>query len=474
METQNKIEEQIIPEEILGAEKKQFKQYLFLFSGQQISMLGSSIVSFAIIWWLTITTQSEMMLGIASLVSLGPYVLVAPFSGLLADKFNRKTILIIVDACQAIFTVILSILFLTNHVSVAVIFVILGLRGTAQAFQVPVSMSITPTMVPKKQLSRMNGLSYLFSGLVNIIGPALGAALFAIPGINIGMVLWIDLITFAIAIIPLIIVKIPSVVTPEIEGEQVKESFIMQMSEGYNALKNIKGMLALLFGAMTINFFMSPLMALLPIFVNKVHGGTEVNYALVIGMLQAALVIGGLFMSLFKGFKKPVLIFLISLVFQALCQIALTFVPTDIEGRFWIIGAILFALAIPFSILDVSFITSIQVLIPKEKMGRVIATIMAISPAIRPLGQFLSGVIAEYTGMNIILIISAILAVVSLLAIYLFTPLRNLDSVIQKALAEKEEADTEKIAIDNVHFDEETPVLKPTYQETLEQPTSIK
>ncbi|MHA1125742.1 MAG: hypothetical protein ACTSQX_08955 [Candidatus Heimdallarchaeota archaeon] len=103
METQNKIEEQIIPEEILVAEKKRFKQYLFLFSGQQISMLGSSIVSFAIIWWLTITTQSEMMLGIASLVSLGPYVLVAPFSGLLADKFNRKTILIIVDAQLKLF-----------------------------------------------------------------------------------------------------------------------------------------------------------------------------------------------------------------------------------------------------------------------------------------------------------------------------------------------------------------------------------
>ncbi|MHA1356119.1 MAG: MFS transporter [Candidatus Heimdallarchaeota archaeon] len=398
MGNSNKINEQLILEDVLVTEKKTFKQYLFLFSGQQISMLGSSIVSFAIIWWLTITTQSEMMLGVASLVSLGPYVLVAPFSGMLADKFNRKTILIIVDAFQAIVTVTLSILFLTNHVSTAIIFVILGLRGTAQAFQAPVSMSIAPTMVPKKQLSRMNGLSYLFSGLINIVGPAIGAALFVIPGINLGMVLWVDLITFVIAIIPLIIVKIPSVVKPEEEEEgQVKESFIMQMTEGFTALKNIKGMLALLFGAMTVNFFMSPLMALLPLFVNKVHGGTEVNYALVIGMLQAALVVGGLFMSLFKGFKKPVLIFLFSLIVQACCQIALTFVPTDIAGRFWIIGAILFVLAIPFSILDVSFITSIQVLVPKEKLGRVIATIMAISPAIRPLGQFLSGVIAEYT-----------------------------------------------------------------------------
>lgn len=476
MENSNKIDDKILSEERLVAEKKTFKQYLFLFTGQHISMLGSSIVSFAIIWWLTITTQSEMMLGIASLVSLGPFVLVAPFSGMLADKFNRKTILIIVDAFQAVVTVTLSILFITNHVSVAIIFVVLGLRGTAQAFQVPVSISIAPTMVPKKQLSRINGLSYLFSGLINIVGPAIGAALFAIPGINLGMVLWIDLITFVIAIIPLIIVKIPSVAKPEVEEGQVKESYIMQMSEGFNALKDIKGMLALLFGAMTINFFMSPLMALLPLFVNKVHGGTEVNYALVIGMLQAALVVGGLFMSLFKGFKKPVLIFLFSLIVQACCQIALTFVPTDIAGRFWIIGAILFVLAIPFSILDVSFITSIQVLVPKEKLGRVIATIMAISPAIRPLGQFLSGVIAEYTGMNIILIVSAVLAVVSLLAIYLFTPLRRLDSVIQKALAENEKQEIlkEEIAAVDLHFDKELPIIDPKYQELVDQPTSLK
>ncbi|MFW9922070.1 MAG: MFS transporter [Candidatus Thorarchaeota archaeon] len=443
---------------IIDPETKRFREFLFFFSGQNVSFLGSSIVSFAIIWWLTVTTQSELMLGIASLVSLGPYIFAAPVSGVLADRLNRKMLLIVLDAAQALLTVTLSILFLTNNISIAIILVILGLRGTAQAFHQPVDMAIVPTMVPQKHLSRINGASYLFGGLINIIGPVVGASLLAIPGVNIGMILWIDVITFGIALIPLLIVKIPSVARKTLEVKEEKKSFFAEFAEGFTALKSTKGMIALLFGAMTINFFLSPLMALLPLFVNKVHGGNEVNYATVIGMLQAAIVVGGLIMSFFKGFKKPVLFLLFSVTFQAVCQIALTFIPTDFSGRFWTIGGILFCFALPFAIIDVTFITSIQLMIPREKLGRVIATIMAISPAIRPLGQFLSGIIAEFVGINLVLIVSAILTVVSLLTIYLLTPMRKLDSEINRILTEaKESKNIDSLGME--HSDEEIDIV---------------
>ena len=81
--------------------KKTFRHYLAYWAGQQASLLGSSIVSFAIIWWLTIETQSELMLGIASLVSLGPFVIIAPISGVIADRFSRKTLLITFDALHS-------------------------------------------------------------------------------------------------------------------------------------------------------------------------------------------------------------------------------------------------------------------------------------------------------------------------------------------------------------------------------------
>ena len=443
--------------EVIDDSKRRFRHFLYFFSGQQASLLGSAIVSFAIIWWLTITTQSEMMLGIASLVSLGPFVFAAPISGVIADRFDRKKLLIIIDAFQAVFTSTLSLLFLTNHNSIAAVLVMLGLRGTAQAFHAPISMSIAPTMVPQKHLSRINGLSYLFNGLIYIIGPVIGASLLAIPGINIGMILWADVITFVIALIPLLIITIPKVAQPEVKEEEViKQSFVGQFMEGFNALKAIKGMVALLFGAMAINFLMSPLGALLPLFVNKIHGGTEVSYAIVVGMFQAAIVVGGLLMALFGGFSKPIMFLLFTLLFQVLCQIAIIFIPTSFNGRFWAIGAVLFLYALPFAVIDVSFITSIQLLVPKEKLGRVIATIMMISPAMRPLGQFLSGVIAEFVGINAVLVASGILTAVVFGLIYFLTPMRQLDSVIQKVMAkangtkdreEVKEQDTLEIAI---------------------------
>ncbi|HUU77333.1 MAG TPA: MFS transporter [candidate division Zixibacteria bacterium] len=435
-------EEELTLEAIEG--KSKFKQYLFYFSGQQASLLGSSIVSFAIIWWLTITTQSELMLGIASLVSLGPYIIAAPISGVLADKYNRKTLLITFDALQAMVTVILSILFLTDNISVAIIFVILGVRGTAQAFHQPVSMAVAPTMVPNDKLSRINGLSYLFSGVVNIIGPVVGAALLAIPGINIGMILWIDVGTFAIAMIPLIFIKIPSVTKKEKE-EQEKQSFITQVLDGLNALRGTKGMLALLFGAMLINFFNTPLMALLSLFVNKTHMGNEADYALIVGMFQAAIVVGGLIMSFLRGMKRPVLFMIISVIFMYACQAALAFIPTDFGGRFWAIGSILFLFALPVSVVDVMFITSIQLLVPKEKMGRAIAAIMAIAPAIRPLGQFLSGLIAEFIGISLIFIIASGVGTIVIVILWFATPMKALDKEIARVMKEANGKDKEKI-----------------------------
>ena len=450
--------------EVIDGSKRRFRHFLYFFSGQQISLLGSSIVSFAIIWWLTITTQSEMMLGIASLVSLGPFVFAAPISGVIADRFDRKKLLIIIDAFQAVFTITLSILFLTNHNSIAAVLVMLGLRGTAQAFHAPISMSIAPTMVPQKHLSRINGLSYLFNGLIYIIGPVIGASLLAIPGINIGMILWADVITFVIALIPLLLITIPKVAQPEVkEEEKVKQSFIGQFMEGFNALKATKGMVALLFGAMAINFLMSPLGALMPLFVNKVHGGTEVSYAIVVGMFQAAIVVGGLLMALFKGFSKPIIFLLITLLFQVLCQIAIVFIPTTFGGRFWTIGAVLFLYALPFAVIDVSFLTSIQLLVPKEKLGRVLATIMMISPAMRPLGQFLSGVIAEFVGINAVLIGSAILTAIVFGLIYFLTPLRSLDTVIQEVIAKA-----------NGTKDKEEETLEISKEETERKPLLIQ
>ena len=128
-----------------------FRSYLFFWIGQLVSLLGSSIVQFSIIWYITILTQSPLMLAVASLVGLGTQILLTPIAGVYADRLNRKLIIGIVDFGQAIATMILIILFFLNIASLIHIFFLLMLRGMFQAFHSPTVSAIIPTMVPPKQ-----------------------------------------------------------------------------------------------------------------------------------------------------------------------------------------------------------------------------------------------------------------------------------------------------------------------------------
>lgn len=455
--------------------KKKFRDYLFFFSGQQISILGSTIVSFALIWWLSETTNSELMLGLASLCSLGPFLLVAPFSGVIADRVKRKPLLVTVDSLQSLFTVILTIIFMVYFVPnpddptviankmllIAFVFVTLGLRGVMQAFHSPVVSAMVPSMVPQKHISRINGASYLVSGVINVIGPAIGALL--LNAIDISLIMWLDIITFAIAVIPLILIKIP-LAQKQIEGKQ--PTFFAQFKEGINVLKDIKGLLAFMLGATLINFFFSPIGTLLPLFISKVHLGGKENYALVIGLLQAGTIVGALFMTFFKGFKKKVRSIVICVVILFLGQGLLITIPNSINARFILIGFILFISLIPNAMANTTFSTSLQVIVPKEKMGRVFSVVMFMVMAITPIGTFLSGLIGEYVPMGILFTVSSVLGVISFLSIYFFSPARYLDNVIEQriALLKKAEEDSaeEEETIELIHeeIDDSTKIVE--------------
>ena len=437
--------------EIDAEEKRRFRHFLFFFSGQQISILGSSVVSFVLIWWITETTQSELMLGLASLCSLLPYLFVAPFSGVVADKANRKMLLLVVDALQASFTVALTIIFMfyydpnssTNNIPFLIgsIFVTLGLRGAMQAFHSPTVGAMIPTMVPQKHLSRMNGLGYLINGVINVGGPALGALLLGVLGISFTM--WIDLITFAIAVIPLIFIKIPSISK---EARKERPPFFTEFKEGINAIRDIKGLFALIFIASLINFFFSPVSTLLPIFVSKVHGGDENNYALVIGLLQVGMIAGGLFMTFFKGFKNNIRASITCICIMFAGMASLIFVPNTIGARFWLIGIVLFLTMITNPAANVSLSTSLQLIVPKDKMGRVSSVMGFLAMAISPLGNFLSGVIGEFVPIGILFTASAVIGFVLMITIYFLSPAKHLDREIKlkmEAIAAKKLDETE-------------------------------
>ncbi len=372
----------------IQASQTTFRSYLFFWSGQLVSLLGSSIAQFVIIWWITLETGSPLYLSIASLLGFAPMVILGPFAGVLVDRWSRRALIGIVDFLQALVTVVLIFLFWLGGVSYWQVLALLALRGVFQAFHTPAVSAIIPLMVPKPKLSRINGLNYLFSGAVNLTGPVVAALL--LEFLKIDQILWIDACTFLVAVIPLLIIGIPSV-----RKKQDKSSFRKDFVEGLAFIKNARGFVPFLMLATALNFLLTPLSTLLPYYVKFDHLGEAPDLAIVMAFFQGGILAGGLLMSVTKGFKNKMVAIVLSVY---VIFLGYTFVALTPPGLFWFmaIGGLIMAFCIPVA--NVSIQTIIQTVIPMKMQGRVNSVTMALSGAATPFGMILSGAIVEFTG----------------------------------------------------------------------------
>lgn len=400
------------------ASEKTFRQYLAFFVGQQFSLLGSSIAQFAIIWWITLETASTLYLSLAAFVGFIPMVVLGFFTGVIADRFDRKKIVGLADTFQALSTVLLIALFVLGWASVNAVLVLLALRGVCQAFHAPTVSAILPSMVPQDKLNQINSLEYVLRGMINVLGPVIAAILLTF--LSIEQILWVDPATFVIAILFLLITKIPSVGQSR-EATSFKQDFV----QGFSLIKGIRGLLPLIFLATILNFLLAPLSTLLPYFVKFAHSGNAGDLALVEVALQVGMLAGGVFMLMGKGFKKKIPAFVVSCLVVFAGYALLSFAPT---GAFWFMAAAGFALAFPLPIANVSTSTILQTVVPLGMQGRVNAVVMSLASLATPIGMILSGVLANYFGTANLFLASAIAGIVVLLPSWFLTGIRHVES----------------------------------------------
>ncbi len=386
------------------ADIKTFKRYIFLWSGQLFSIMGSSIVNFAITWWITVLTGSATLLSISIFMYMLPMAFLTPIAGVLADRWNRKKIVMLADSFQAITTLWVIILFILGLATPLTVMLITGLRGIFQAFHVPTVNAITPTMVPKDKLSRMNGFGYLFTSLINILGPVLGAFLYAI--LPISTILWIDIITWLIAMVPLVLTKIPRVKRSKIEEK--KNSFFFEFKTGLKTIRMIPGLVTLLSLSMLLNFILMPFNVLLPYYVGVIHEGSELNFAFVMVFLQVGIVMGALLTSIKKEWKHKIFTYFGSLIVLTGILSVYTFAP---KGFFLLMGIANFVIGFSLPIGNTIYMTIIQTTVPHDKMGRVTSIDQSISSLISPFGALIAGPIAEMIGARIVFLLGSIIGV---------------------------------------------------------------
>ncbi|NVM45640.1 MAG: MFS transporter [Candidatus Lokiarchaeota archaeon] len=390
------------------ANNQTFKRYIFLWSAQLFSIMGSAVVNFAITWWITVLTGSATLLSISVFIYVLPMAFLTPVAGVLADRWSRKKLVAIADSLQALTTVWVIILFAFGVADPLAVMLITGLRGICQAFHVPTINAITPTMVPKDKISRMNGFNYLFSSLISIVGPVLGALLYELFQGDISLILWIDIITFIIAFIPLLFTKIPEVERSPIEEK--KDSFLFEFKTGIKTIRLIPGLLTLLLLSMLLNFLLMPFNVLLPYYVEVIHDGSAADFAFIMVFFQIGMVLGALLTSVKKEWKRKVFTYFGSLMVICVMLSGYTFAP---NGSFLFLAIGNFVVGFLLPIGNTIYMTIIQTTVPNDKMGRVISIDQSISSLIAPFGALISGPLADVIGARIVFFLSSIIGILA-------------------------------------------------------------
>ncbi|MHA2245660.1 MAG: MFS transporter [Candidatus Hodarchaeales archaeon] len=412
-----------------AASRKTFSAYLIFWLGQILSMLGSTIVVFVLIWWVVVEYKSPIYLGMAYLVGLGVQVLFMPIAGVFVDRWNRKIILGVAETLQIFCALGLILLFsiqtqfnpLTFYLLVVVI---LGLRGVISSFHATTCKAIIPIMVPSNQLDRMNSLQFIILGLINITGTAIGALLYEIVH-PLSLIFWIDCFSLLFALVILLFITIPPIENNLLKKkEQSKNTFIKEFRGGIAILRSKKGLLQLVLAITLINFLQIPIVVLGPIYVSTAHGGDAFSLALIVVCMQVGLLLSGIFLSLKNNWNRKTLMIVLAIYVQLIGYFIQAITPI---GLFWFmgIGAFIFGAMLP--IINSMYRSIIQLVIPPELQGRVVSITTAMTGSFLPLGVILAGPLAEFIGFVPLFLLTIIVSLVILTSLWFYTDLRLLD-----------------------------------------------
>ena len=406
---------------VVGTKQDWKKPFFTVWIGQAFSLVGTAIARFALIWWLTDLTGSAVVLAGSSLISIAPRVLLGPMAGVYIDRHNRRRIMILADAFTGLVSLWLAIMFLTGSMQVWHVYVVILARSLGSTFHGPAMNASTTMMVPQDQLARIAGMNQTLEGVLNFVGPALGALFLEILPLH--NVMLIDVGTAVLAIAALLVINIPD---PERKPSQNGESSSMwvDLKEGFQYILSWKGMAVFLGMAMTLNFMITPAFSLLPLMVrNEFHGGAP-ELAVLESAHGIGLLVGGLVLSVWGGFRRKVVTILSGTALLGISIIVLSATPAAL---FWIATASFVSIGFILPFVNGTIGAMLQSTTAPEMQGRVFTVTSSLSTVMTLASLAVAGPVAEAFGLRAMFIASGLVCLLEGLGGFFIPALMNVE-----------------------------------------------
>lgn len=373
---------------------------LFLVS-QSISLFGSSVVGFAVMWHITLETSSGLWMTLATLASTLPQIFLTLFGGVWADRYSRKWLIMAADGGIALATLGLAVAFFLGFGRLELLLVILVIRSVGGGIQSPAVTAIFPQLVPQDKLTKMMGINQTVNSVLFLVSPAVGGMLYGALGV--GPTLFVDVVTALAAILVMAQIQVGKVA-----GSGEPQTFWQDLKTGMGYTFGKPQLRLLIFCYLASFFLLTPVMTLSPLLVERSFGRevwrlTTYEIIWTVGML-----LGGLFVSVRGAFKNKPRAIAICLVAFGLTTCLMGLAPGFLS--FLVINAMAGCFVPPLHAVEGVYL---QELTDPDKLGRVSSVVQLISAGAVPLGVLLFGPLADLIRVEAILIATgALLAVV--------------------------------------------------------------
>ncbi len=382
-------------------------RFFTIWTGQAFSLLGSQLVSFAVIWWLTQTTGSATVLATASLVGLIPQVVLGPLTGALVDRWNRRLTMIFADGSIALATVVLAVLFALGHVQIWQVYTLLFIRSVGGGFHWPAMQASTSLMVPQQHLARIQGFNQMLQGGMSIASAPLGALLLSV--LPMEGILAIDVTTAMLAITPLLFFQVPQPERLDLQaGAQTKVTVWADLVAGFRYVWSWPGLMLIGIMATIINFLLTPAFSLLPILVTKHFHGQAFHLATLETASGIGFIVGGLVLGAWGGFKRRVNTSLMGLFFMGVGCLAMGLLP---GSAFVFAVATMLFLGIINPIVNGPLFAAVQAVVAPDMQGRVFTLISTLAGGMSPIGLMIAGPISDKLGVQTWFLIGGVVTI---------------------------------------------------------------
>lgn len=365
----------------------------FFLTGQTVSLFGSSLVQFAIIWYITLSTQSGVMMTISSICGFLPQIAVSLFAGVWADRYNRKKLIIYSDAMTAASTLLLAILFLSGYDSLWTIFVVSAIRSFGAGIQTPAVNAVIPQLVPPEKLMRVNGINGSLQSMIMLLSPAAsGALMSALP---LGPVFFVDVATAAIAITIMIFLKIP---LHHKALEKIKGGYFTDLKQGLSYVRRSSFIKELLVAFALFSFFAVPAAMLTPLQVSRTFGNEVWRLSATEMLFSGGAVLGGIVISIWGGFRNRTNTVFLGCVGFGVCTVFLGLI-----GNFPLYLAVMGVTGLFMPLLNTAVMVILQEKVHGDMQGRIFSLIQIVGSSTIPLGMVLFGPLADTISVEILL-----------------------------------------------------------------------